>query len=285
MHRWLAVVVLVACGGTAAKPDPQPQPKPIAVDPELRELRDLAWWVGDWVSVDGNGTEHWVAAGGALYGVALRGATYEVMIVDDDDDGEGKPDGTLRFFAMPGGAAPVQFTRDGSTDRLVRFADPAHDDPKAITYARVADDRLVATVSGAADLEFAFTPATIVTAPALEAADRAFAADTAARGVDGWVAAFEENGVLVRDKRIVGRRAIGDAIEKTLTGGLLAWEPIVSRMSSSGNLGFTVGKATWTRTGDTAPSWRGTYVTIWRQQPDDTWKVAFDTGRSENAAP
>jgi ketosteroid isomerase-like protein len=62
----------------------------------------------------------------------------------------------------------------------------------------------------------------------------------------------------------------------TLTSGRLAWAPIAS--GKSGALGFTVGKATFTgaRPED---GWRSTYVTIWRRQPDGTWKVLFDTGR------
>jgi ketosteroid isomerase-like protein len=61
-----------------------------------------------------------------------------------------------------------------------------------------------------------------------------------------------------------------------LTSGRLDWAPIAS--GKSGDLGFTVGKATFTGA-KPDDGWRSTYVTIWRRQPDGAWKVLFDTGR------
>jgi ketosteroid isomerase-like protein len=52
--------------------------------------------------------------------------------------------------------------------------------------------------------------------------------------------------------------------------------PIAS--GKSGDLGFTVGKATFTGA-KPEDGWRSTYVTIWRHRPDGGWKVLFDTGR------
>jgi ketosteroid isomerase-like protein len=70
--------------------------------------------------------------------------------------------------------------------------------------------------------------------------------------------------------------AIADAMRPTLSAGRLDWAPIAS--GKVGDLGFTVGKATFTgaRPED---GWRSTYVTIWHRQPDGAWKVLFDTGR------
>ena len=64
------------------------------------------------------------------------------------------------------------------------------------------------------------------------------------------------------------------AMAPLLAKGKLVWAPVAS--GREGPLGFTVGKATYTG----EDSWASSYVTIWRQQPDGSWKVLFDTGRA-----
>ena len=80
-----------------------------------------------------------------------------------------------------------------------------------------------------------------------------------------------------RGERIEGAEAIRAAMTELLASGTLAWAPIAS--VRRGDLGFTVGKATFTGR-DPTDHWRSTYVTIWKHQPDGTWKVLFDTGRA-----
>ncbi|MCX5742318.1 MAG: DUF4440 domain-containing protein [Proteobacteria bacterium] len=114
-------------------------------------------------------------------------------------------------------------------------------------------------------------------------ADAGLAADTAKRGVDGWVAAFAPAGAMLRATGRIAmseRGAIGAAMRELLEGGVLAWAPIASRVH--GDLGFTIGKATYVRRGETRVDWRSNYTTIWQRQPDQTWKVLFDVGRLIN---
>ena len=271
--RRLLLVLVAACGG-ARTPPAQTEP----VSPELSPaLAPLAWWLGDWQSgADCDGSpvayrEHWVAASGAMYGVGFSDRGFEVMIVDDGEGG-GPPDGVLRFIAMPMGERSVEFKQRELGDRTITFANPEHDDPKQITYAK-HDDQLRAVLFGTSFIKVDMCPTAGTSAPELEAADRAFAADTAARHVDGWVAAFDPQGAMMsRGTRLEGAQ-IRTAMEGTLATGTLAWEPIASRRA--GTLGFTVGKATYTG----PESWRSSYVTVWRQQSDGGWKVLFDTGR------
>ena len=208
---------------------------------------------------------------GALYGIAFTGDSFEVMIVDDGEGG-GPPDGVLRFFAMPGGAKSVEFKQDKLEANSARFANPAHDDPKLITYAREGD-KLVAKLEGDKPLEFSFVRGRRQPAPELEAADRAFSADTGERGIAGWMAAFEPDGGMIRKGSRVSGEAIRETMGPVLGAGKLAWAPVAS--GRAGKLGFTVGKATYTGT----ENWESSYVTIWRQQADGAWKVWFDTGR------
>lgn len=259
---------LAACGSSP----PRAPTLPPAVSELGESMRPLSWWLGTWEGP--SGTEHWTAASGALYGVAFppRGG-FEVMIVDDSDGG--KLDGIWRLWAMPGGTTQVMFTHANHTDRSAQFANPEHDAPKSISYARDGAD-LVATLAGGVDETFRFKAAPYVPAPELEQADLAFAAATKQRGADGWVEWFAPDGWMWRRTGVVARDKVAETMRPLLDSGLLAWSPIAS--GKHGGLGYTVGKATFT--GKTpADGWRSTYVTIWKAQPDGTWKVLFDTGR------
>jgi ketosteroid isomerase-like protein len=274
MPRLASLVILGGCSGAAATA-PTPHRAPPAASAELSPaLAPLAWWLGDWDAADGNGAEHWVAAGGAIYGVSLHRGTFEVMIVDDGDGPTS--DGVLRFYAMPDGARSVEFRQQAVAERAATFANEAHDFPKTIGY-RIEGDGLVAVLGGGGKEErFAFKRGTAHPAPALEDADRVFAADTGKRGVEGWVAAFDAGGGMVRRGARVERAGIAEVMQPLLSSGRLDWAPIAS--GADGDLGFTVGKATFTGA-KPEDGWRSTYVTIWRRQADGSWKVLFDTGR------
>jgi hypothetical protein len=275
--RPLLFALLVACGGAQTTPT-----SPEVVSPELSPaLAPLNWWLGDWQSGGGGpcGTgptyrEHWVAVSGAMYGVAFSAQGFEVMIVDD---GEGPvADGVLRFIAMPQGARQVEFKQQELGKRTVTFSNPEHDDPKQITYSRPDDatDQLRAVLFGTSLLKFDFCATTRQSAPELEAADRTFSDETGRLGVDGWMAAFDpQGGMMRRGSRVEGGQ-IRETMGPLLSKGKLVWAPVAS--GREGPLGFTVGKATYTG----ADSWASSYVTIWRQQPDGSWKVLFDTGRA-----
>ena len=273
----LIVIASLGCGGSVRVGPPVEKPKPLAPpSPELSPaLLPLSWWLGNWDSE--SVTEHWTAAGGAIYGVSFdKAGGFDVMVIDDGDNGA-PVDGVLRFIAMPNGSRAVEFRQRHITVQSAVFANDTHDYPKVITYRRDGD-ALGAYVSGGDKSErFGFKVSEAKPAPELEAADVAFAADTAARGIDGWVASFEDKGAMMRKgERVEGAAAIAEMMSSVLGAGKLAWAPIAS--GRSGDLGFTVGKATYT--GATpADGWRSSYITIWHRQPDDKWRVVFDTGR------
>jgi ketosteroid isomerase-like protein len=276
----------LGCGGAVTAPPPVVQPTP-PVDQPRADVADLspalaplAWWLGDWEG--DHGREHWVAANGAMFGVAFAiDDSFEVMIVDDGE-GPGKPDGVLRFLAMPNGASSVEFRKRELTPKSVLFTNDAHDFPKNIRYG-IEGDGLAAQIYGddasIKRIAYAFRRGKREPAPELEAADRAFADDTAARGIDGWVAAFTgDAGMLKKGTRVQGHDAIKELMGPLLGAGKLAWAPTAS--GKQGKLGFTVGKATFTGA-KPADSWRSSYVTIWKQTSAG-WKVLFDAGRVVN---
>lgn len=60
----------------------------------------------------------------------------------------------------------------------------------------------------------------------------------------------------------------------------ITWAPLYAEAAQSADLGYTTGSfEIHDKSSDGTPVIRkGSYVTIWRKQPDGTWKVALDIG-------
>lgn len=278
--------VLVACSGPQSTPEP-PAP-PTAASPELTPaLAPLAWLLGDWQAE--HSQVHWVAAGGTLYRIGMNGdGAWGVWMIDDGDGESATADGVLRCIVINTADGEVTAPVTASAAGRVEFAGTARGMAMTIELRRDGDAMIERVAADAGGGERADEPDRYVRGPAApaaaaEAADRAFDADTAARGVDGWVAAFAPGGSMWRGESFAGAEAIAKKIEPTVTKGHLRWHPIASGVLND-NGSFTVGTATWTANAATEPGWRGSYVTIWGKQPDGSWKVVFDTGRGAQPA-
>ena len=124
----------------------------------------------------------------------------------------------------------------------------------------------------------------------LLAADRAFDQATAEKGIEGWVSFFAPNGSMLPgdDPPVTGPEAIREFMGPTLAqpDSSLRWQPTRAEVLIPGVLGMTTGR--WERRSVDAEgkpmSPMGTYVTIWKEQPDGAWKVVFDTGSPDPAA-
>lgn len=87
---------------------------------------------------------------------------------------------------------------------------------------------------------------------------------------------LENNGDVVR-----GRSAIAETLRTPSTIRLvLKWKPEAAE--ASGDLGYTWGRYTLDVTTPEGPSPTryGKYVTVWRRQRDNVWKVVLDAGNS-----
>jgi ketosteroid isomerase-like protein len=124
---------------------------------------------------------------------------------------------------------------------------------------------------------------------ALLAADRAFDSATSAKKIDGFSSFLADNVSTLRaDQPVLRGKA---ALQQEWKGLLenksisLRWRPISAEISKSGDLGYTVGSYTITRTDDKGSAIVGTgkYLTVWRLQMDSSWKVEFDTGVPDTA--
>lgn len=126
---------------------------------------------------------------------------------------------------------------------------------------------------------------------ALLAADRAFGQATAEKGIEGWVSFFAPNGSMLPGDNlpVTGPEAIREFMEPTLAqpNASLRWQPTRAELLIPGVLGMTTGR--FEHRGQDAggkPMRRmGTYVTLWKKQPDGSWKVVFDTGSPDPPEP
>ena len=125
----------------------------------------------------------------------------------------------------------------------------------------------------------------------LMAADRAFAAATAARGLDGWMEYIAPDAVRLGRMQdpVRGFAAIrvSDAAIFADPALRLTWDP-TDAGAFDGTHGWTVGRSqTHRRAADGSDQVvrTGRYVTIWRRAGDGRWLVVLDTGASDPAPP
>jgi ketosteroid isomerase-like protein len=113
-------------------------------------------------------------------------------------------------------------------------------------------------------------------------AERAFDSLSQVAGIQQAFVTFaaEDVTVLRNNNLIHGKSALKDYfISNTKAENVsLTWKPDFVDVSSSGDLGYTYGKYVYTATdsvGNTQTS-EGFFHTVWKRQPDGTWKFIWD---------
>lgn len=97
----------------------------------------------------------------------------------------------------------------------------------------------------------------------------------------GFKAAFleyiDEDGALLRPNRmpIVGADAVEYLSAINDSTVQLTWEPLGGDVAKAGDMGYTYGTYLMK---DSANEVHGTYVTVWRKNPDGKWKFVLDSG-------
>lgn len=110
--------------------------------------------------------------------------------------------------------------------------------------------------------------------------DRQFSDLSAEKGMKtAFLQYIDSGGILLRENQypIVGKDANRFLTAMNDSGFTLTWEPQAGEVSASGDMGFTYGIYTLTTKDTTA---KGTYVSIWKKQPDGHWKFILDTGNT-----
>jgi len=111
-------------------------------------------------------------------------------------------------------------------------------------------------------------------ADTLKEADRAFAALSARQGPNAAFQAYAAPDVTLLNA--AQPHTTPEQLGKRFPPDLkIDWEPDEAVISAGGDLGYTLGHATITRDGKVDKS---RYLTIWRKQPDGSWKFILDGG-------
>lgn len=83
---------------------------------------------------------------------------------------------------------------------------------------------------------------------------------------------------------VTGREAIRGLFASS-SGTVLTWRPFAAEVSRSGDLGYTLGtyESRSTDAAGKAVIRYGKYCTIWKKQPDGTWRYVVDLGNPSPA--
>ena len=114
---------------------------------------------------------------------------------------------------------------------------------------------------------------------ALVEMEHAFAKAAATKGTrDAFLEFLADDGIIFQPGPVNGKKFWG---ERQPRKGLLSWEPIFADVSRAGDLGYTTGPWEFRPNGpDDQPVAFGQYFTIWKKQPDGSWKAVLDRGVS-----
>ena len=118
--------------------------------------------------------------------------------------------------------------------------------------------------------------------------EKRFAKDVAERGGAAFATWFAPDGVTLGNGAapVVGRLAIAKSANWTAKEYQLTWTPTDAVMGPSGDIGYTWGHFEGrSKDANGNPiTTSGRYISIWRKEPDGTWKVVLDAGANEPAA-
>ena len=123
--------------------------------------------------------------------------------------------------------------------------------------------------------------------PTLLETDRQFSAYSVAHKAPAAFDTFLAEDALslpAGEEPIAGKKAIVESLAPQ-KAGTLAWTPREEMISRSRDLGCTWGTYEYWTTGTNGQSRvsRGKYVTVWRKQPDGSWKAIVDIGNQSPA--
>jgi ketosteroid isomerase-like protein len=112
------------------------------------------------------------------------------------------------------------------------------------------------------------------------AAEISFSEMSKTKGTKAALMQFiDSNGVLLRPNSfpLVGADAIDFISQSNDTAYTMIWQPKGGNIAASGELGYTFGVySVIPKNNDSAM--HGTYVNVWKKQPDGSWKLLLDSG-------
>ncbi len=88
-------------------------------------------------------------------------------------------------------------------------------------------------------------------------------------------------------RRVRGLAAVRERMGPDRPGVVLTWSALFTDVSDDGTLGYNWGRYEWRGPGaDGQPMVRtGFFLTIWKRQPDGTWRYVMDNGAPDRPPP
>ncbi len=111
-------------------------------------------------------------------------------------------------------------------------------------------------------------------------AERAFSDMAVKEGIAKAFLTFsaEDVAMLRNNKLVNGKAELKAFYEEGSPKGTLTWSPDFVDVSTSGDMGYTYGKYVYTSTDSLGnfQSSEGIFHTVWKRQPDGSWKFVWD---------
>lgn len=114
--------------------------------------------------------------------------------------------------------------------------------------------------------------------------ERAFAAATEQIGIrDGFLTFFAEDSIQIqrgpKTTLVPAREALAaQPLPKLPLAARLLWEPYTGHVSADGTLGWLTGGFVSLNQAEQLPVRQGAYFSVWKRQPNGTWRVWLDEG-------
>jgi ketosteroid isomerase-like protein len=107
-------------------------------------------------------------------------------------------------------------------------------------------------------------------------AEKDFSKLSVEKGIkDSFVANFADDAIIFRPTPVAGKKWYE---RRPPVPGVLSWQPVLSEIAASGELGYNTGPYEYREKADAKPVGYGEFFSFWKKQPDGNWKVVFDQG-------
>ena len=116
----------------------------------------------------------------------------------------------------------------------------------------------------------------------IEKAEKDFAQMAADKGIAEAFYFFADSNATIKrqnDTLIHGKEAIRDYYSTPFyQKATVKWSPDFVQASTEGDMGYTYGQYVWSSTDSTGKpiSFKGVFHTVWKKQPDGSWKYVWD---------
>jgi ketosteroid isomerase-like protein len=112
-------------------------------------------------------------------------------------------------------------------------------------------------------------------------AERAFARMSLEQGIrPAFMAFIADDGILFRPTAVKGKQWMTDnPVPASDKRPMLSWQPTFADIARAGDMGYTTGPWEFkSDISDAKPVAFGNFLTVWKRQPDGSWKFAIDLG-------